>query len=312
MRARASSPRQAHPRAGGENGEDRQDFAGLGGSSPRGRGKLQDFAARIQATGLIPARAGKTQLRDIVPLPRKAHPRAGGENWPVTVPLMTVTGSSPRGRGKLRPGRASCTQRGLIPARAGKTDSFLLCAARARAHPRAGGENGRCPPITSTRSGSSPRGRGKRPERPYVRHSRRLIPARAGKTSWVPSMVRMVAAHPRAGGENAIDDELPLISTGSSPRGRGKQVANHLDNGLGGLIPARAGKTSPASGLTASPTAHPRAGGENAVERVGDAVDGGSSPRGRGKRPVRLDQLPEPRLIPARAGKTGGGRSRGG
>ena len=30
------------------------------GSSPLTRGKLQDFAARLQATGLIPAHAGKT------------------------------------------------------------------------------------------------------------------------------------------------------------------------------------------------------------------------------------------------------------
>ena len=51
-------------------------------------------------------------------------------------------------------------------------------------------------------------------------------------------------------------------------------------------------------------TAHPRAGGENHVDRLTGLVLSGSSPRGRGKRLVRNKPTTGIRLIPARAGKT--------
>ena len=71
------------------------------------------------------------------------------------------------------------------------------------------------------------------------------------------------------------------------------------------LIPARAGKTWRCPSLPVNSAAHPRAGGENLQARVGATVDGGSSPRGRGK-PTRARPAPALRgLIPARAGKTG-------
>ena len=50
------------------------------------------------------------------------------------------------------------------------------------------------------------------------------------------------------------------------------------------LIPARAGKTRGGTTCPTSRTAHPRAGGENAVQKVEDGAGDGSSPRGRGKR----------------------------
>lgn len=70
----------AHPRAGGEN-----EFGGLGvdgclGSSPRGRGKHGAVTVRLNLTGLIPARAGKTTTRRGRCDRTSAHPRAGGEN----------------------------------------------------------------------------------------------------------------------------------------------------------------------------------------------------------------------------------------
>ena len=92
---------------------------------------------------------------------------------------------------------------------------------------------------------------------------------------------------------------------GSSPRGRGKpivvEVAEHSD----GLIPARAGKTTPAGGPGAASRAHPRAGGENLRLGRSGVKLGGSSPRGRGKRQIGLAHQLLQRLIPARAGKTG-------
>ena len=152
--------------------------------------------------------------------------------------------------------------------------------------------------------GSSPRGRGKLTTPAGQDIGLRLIPARAGKTGSVGDRLGAVRAHPRAGGENLKVSLLPPATAGSSPRGRGKlrrslQIECHRR-----LIPARAGKTgSPASRRHPS-TAHPRAGGEN-TERVGQwPLQGGSSPRGRGKPCSVRAAFSILGLIPARAGKT--------
>ena len=161
-----------------------------GGSSPRGRGKL-DGRERVGLTvRLIPARAGKT-----APCPPKAwnltaHPRAGGENAPGVQAGTPQAGSSPRGRGKQSTGRAPSNRRGLIPARAGKTPRRSSAPTTRRAHPRAGGENADLEHAHRRLLGSSPRGRGKLNPRKIQRVRERLIPARAGKTysqPWPPS-----------------------------------------------------------------------------------------------------------------------------
>ena len=70
---------------------------------------------------------------------------------------------------------------------------------------------------------------------------------------------------------------------GSSPRGRGKQVRHRRWERKLGLIPARAGKTSPKPSGKRPEAAHPRAGGENYVDILAGKIKPGSSPRGRGK-----------------------------
>ena len=93
--------------------------------------------------------------------------------------------------------------------------------------------------------GSSPRGRGK-----HLRHIMGvwvygLIPARAGKTTLPGNRRPGQAAHPRAGGENTTN-RLPVLPLpGSSPRGRGKLYVHVAAYAREGLIPARAGKTTP-------------------------------------------------------------------
>ena len=72
----------------------------------------------------------------------------------------------------------------------------------------------------------------------------------------------------------------------------------------GGLIPARAGTTTPSRGGSTIPRAHPRAGGDHVDVLRARTVSAGSSPRGRGPRvEERRCQSPR-RLIPARAGTT--------
>ena len=152
------------------------------GSSPRGRGKLFARDVGPLTPGLIPARAGKTDVLAWRIARRQAHPRAGGENGNPRDSAEKPGGSSPRGRGKPSGDQHSLAPVRLIPARAGKTFPPSPHIPIYRAHPRAGGENcENCPPTTSTR-GSSPRGRGK-PRYVLPRLGRSgLIPARAGKT----------------------------------------------------------------------------------------------------------------------------------
>ena len=151
----------------------------------------------------------------------------------------------------------------LIPAWAGKTGSITSNASDPKAHPRMGGENGGCTRAGVTTSGSSPRGRGKPGPAVRVFLAVRLIPARAGKTRASRAWMTTGGAHPRAGGENATRGLPVAFNVGSSPRGRGKPETRSESTNRGGLIPARAGKTTATKPTRCRSTAHPRAGGEN-------------------------------------------------
>ncbi len=235
---------------------------------------------------------------------RPAHPRAGGENTTATSSAASMTGSSPRGRGKRQAGRHEAHADRLIPARAGKTKQDAQYTGHHPAHPRAGGENELM--VSKARSlwGSSPRGRGKREMLAEVPGELRLIPARAGKTKKISCHIMKSEAHPRAGGENLASEYATASFVGSSPRGRGKLQVPRARPSRPRLIPARAGKTLSLLGGVVSRAAHPRAGGENSTSAPHTCIRVGSSPRGRGKRQLASRGWARTGLIPARAGKT--------
>ena len=234
----------AHPHAGGENKPISDNMSLMKGSSPRGRGKPGGPLGGAGGRRLIPARAGKTSRARVWCWGSRDHPRAGGENWAARRATCPSLGSSPRGRGKLDALARVGAGDGLIPARAGKTVGLRYAFRSAQAHPRAGGENRRPPPFHRGKSGSSPRGRGKRLDRAEHRTDPGLIPARAGKTHRVGMRARASRAHPRAGGENDAVDHSEGLDEGSSPRGRGKRRRRSRSDVDSRLIPARAGKTS--------------------------------------------------------------------
>ena len=151
----------AHPRAGGENKDGVIDRLSIGGSSPRGRGKLLADGRAGPCDRLIPARAGKTSAHSRMSRPSRAHPRSGGENGPLVGDASSAVGSSPRGRGKLHCAPRTVSRHGLIPARAGKTNASRSTHTLQRAYPRAGGENPAVDYGCLKHFGSSPRGRGK-------------------------------------------------------------------------------------------------------------------------------------------------------
>ena len=175
----------------------------------------------------------------------RAHPRACGENLSPFSGIAPRQGSSPRMRGKRKWGCCLAWFLRLIPAHAGKTIADWLNPRRAEAHPRACGENEGTWEGKISGEGSSPRMRGKRGNLGRQDLRRGLIPAHAGKTREPGKARSQARAHPRACGENEGTWEGKISGEGSSPRMRGKLGPRACDEGLGGLIPAHAGKTGP-------------------------------------------------------------------
>ena len=235
---------RAHPRVCGEN---RLPFSSTpfhAGSSPRVRGKRDEYGIALADSGLIPACAGKTERSSRRFRRRWAHPRVCGENISPLSLSGANPGSSPRVRGKHGNEKAHGVLTGLIPACAGKTRRRWVRVAEARAHPRVCGENF----VVSGCDGLGG-----------------LIPACAGKTpgSWKPTPGR--GAHPRVCGENALAAGFAELGEGSSPRVRGKRSFNSSRVFFDGLIPACAGKTLSPPATSSQPPAHPRVCGENSV-----------------------------------------------
>ena len=115
----------AHPRVCGENSTISASSRSARGSSPRVRGKLAGMGDVVEASGLIPARAGKTTTCAWHSSNWWAHPRVCGENLKNNSMNAATAGSSPRVRGKPQSTRYRCGGLGLIPACAGKTPSCL-------------------------------------------------------------------------------------------------------------------------------------------------------------------------------------------
>ena len=227
------------------------------------RGKHAAPRPSRRTVRLIPARAGKTGPHLRAHPHRPAHPRACGENALTIVVSAVTVGSSPRVRGKRVMWCARMKRLGLIPARAGKTGGGRCRAPAGRAHPRACGENCIAFLMFTAPLGSSPRVRGKRvPGHPHLAPAR-LIPARAGKTTWATRGSSRRWAHPRAYGENGGARADGPHEPGSSPRVRGKRPRGLAHRDSCGLIPARAGKTAESGWARSCGSAHPRACGEN-------------------------------------------------
>ena len=90
----------------------------------------------------------------------------------------------------------------LIPAHAGKTEQPPNRPQPAPAHPRSRGENVAGVIEGDRHCGSSPLTRGKRARHSGLLYVSWLIPAHAGKTRVILSLIRVLPAHPRSRGEN--------------------------------------------------------------------------------------------------------------
>ena len=213
-------------------------------------------------------------------------------------------GSSPLTRGKLGVGVGVDQVGGLIPAHAGKTARPMGRTRRPRAHPRSRGENMHFALLLTKLSGSSPLTRGK--HRADARRPVRsgLIPAHAGKTTFIAVGQALGRAHPRSRGENLSTTVIPGVANGSSPLTRGKRTAACGVPSREGLIPAHAGKTPTPRQSPPCSWAHPRSRGENRGDHPHRRREKGSSPLTRGKRVPPQWHGEAEGLIPAHAGKT--------
>ena len=152
---------QEHPRVRGENLRGMNAAIKKHGTSPRARGKLDDWRLVNDEGRNIPACAGKTGSNAGRVASWREHPRVRGENFLAILRFIIRCGTSPRARGK-RPGTANVHNPvGNIPACAGKTHSPPMGKARTREHPRVRGENFGSVVAEMDLWGTSPRARGK-------------------------------------------------------------------------------------------------------------------------------------------------------
>ena len=173
-----------HPRACGASFHVRKRFGFAHGSSPRVRGKQERRHGQPVERRIIPARAGQTIAHVVAVDVTADHPRACGANFFHNCSVVCFIGSSPRVRGKPGHTVERVTHGRIIPARAGQTRKDSKMIQNVSDHPRACGANIAAAVLFSVLFGSSPRVRGKRTLCLVLRHRPRIIPARAGQTSW--------------------------------------------------------------------------------------------------------------------------------
>ena len=176
-------------------------------------------------------------------------------------------------------------------------------------HPRACGVYPWRRRGTLARLGSSPRVRGLPVRTSSILPCQRIIPARAGFTAFFGVCCGGGWDHPRACGVYMRPRLMKESPRGSSPRVRGLHPEEkHVHEG-NGIIPARAGFTTPSTPSRTSPRDHPRACGVYPSARSSSTWRAGSSPRVRGLRwggpTVSRGAALASRIIPARAGFTG-------
>ena len=232
------------------------------------------------------------------------HPRSRGVYHFDTASKSADEGSSPLARGLRVHGHTVRSERRIIPARAGFTPASVPPARTTADHPRSRGVyvGGQLPCVYEP--GSSPLARGLPEPVPAQRCVNGIIPARAGFTDVLDECDQGVADHPRSRGVYMTIVEARRSSIGSSPLARGllRQVGGALRHR--GIIPARAGFTTPCHPRSGSPPDHPRSRGVYGDRRHRVARVTGSSPLARGL-PVRLSECSSTvGIIPARAGFT--------
>ena len=117
--------------------------------------------------------------------------------------------------------------------------------------------------------------------------------------------------HPRSRGVYATGPRSEALAAGSSPLARGLLPDHAVDDGVGRIIPARAGFTGCTTGRPTARRDHPRSRGVYIPPRTTGLCEIGSSPLARGLPSPPRSRTPRRRIIPARAGFTTRASGRG-
>ena len=219
------------------------------------------------------------------------------------------SGSSPLARGLPRACPHVLDAARIIPARAGFTAAAPGRRRGRRDHPRSRGVYRRASPLGWRAIGSSPLARGLHDPTTRQRTCPGIIPARAGFTRVVTIHLRRRRDHPRSRGVYPSASEAIRPRCGSSPLARGLRRPTQWENPLRRIIPARAGFTDVVEAVAGGGADHPRSRGVYRSRGFTCSPGRGSSPLARGL-PMKTP-IPERvgRIIPARAGFTGGEES---
>ena len=129
-----------HPRVCGEKTYRDSPTYPAAGSPPRMRGKASGPGVLSSLSGITPAYAGKSPVRELLLIVSRDHPRVCGEKLAGRCPAPAGLGSPPRMRGKVRRERGPMRSRRITPAYAGKRHNGKKKAIPGQDHPRVCGE----------------------------------------------------------------------------------------------------------------------------------------------------------------------------
>ena len=217
---------------------------------------------------------------------------------------MSGWGSSPLARGLLARRASEPAHHGIIPARAGFTQTPSPRTTWAQDHPRSRGVYVFLTDKNHSTRGSSPLARGLPRRRGQHRGESGIIPARAGFTRSRARSGRSLPDHPRSRGVYTTAPSHLVSAIGSSPLARGLQPQREPASSGCRIIPARAGFTFLSSTGLLCPGDHPRSRGVYKPKNGSNDLSFGSSPLARGLRQPDPQQEQGAGIIPARAGFT--------
>ena len=213
------------------------------GSSPLVRGQQTHLLETKVSSRIIPARAGPTCVFPFLERLDQDHPRSCGANNGSMNSGVKSSGSSPLVRGQLGEVFGHIVGDRIIPARAGPTRAKSARIPIPSDHPRSCGANRFVRASFFIIRGSSPLVRGQLIGRAHLRHGLRIIPARAGPTTYNGSGFYAPSDHPRSCGANGQVRVHFNDAFGSSPLVRGQRSRRSTWTASGRIIPARAGPT---------------------------------------------------------------------
>ena len=180
----------------------------------------------------------------------------------------------------------------------------MLSQSASKDHPRSRGVYPKMFFTALKTPGSSPLARGLRRARRWGSRASGIIPARAGFTCPQGDNQFRGADHPRSRGVYPTSRDRICLRRGSSPLARGLHPDCEGPGYGDGIIPARAGFTASSRSRRAAFTDHPRSRGVYSRPLACCFLIAGSSPLARGLLTITTDEVPNDRIIPARAGFT--------